>query len=289
MSEPLSPKQLARAIGSSESTVKRWIDKGIVEAIVTAGGHRKVAVDVALRFIREQGHDLIDPALLGLPTINPSTLSALDRTQEHLIEMLTEGNEPAARRLVIDLYMGGFSAARIFDEVLAPAFCEIGKRWECGKVEVYMERRACEACVRLLHHLHELLPHTRQSAPRALGCTLDGDPYTLSSCMAELSLRDIGWNSQSLGNMLPFETVRRAITREAPRLLWLSVSSVHSEDRFVVELNRLVDEAVAAGTAVVVGGRGLVPTLREKLRFSSYCDTFQQLTTFAKSLSNLQR
>ena len=45
-----------------------------------------------------------------------------------------------------------------------------------------------------------------------MGGTLDGDPYTLAACMSELVLRDCGWRASSLGNMLPFETLRSAGT-----------------------------------------------------------------------------
>lgn len=285
MSKLISPKQFARAIDVSESTVKRWVDNGSIVAIKTAGGHRRLSVDVAIRFAREHGHPLIRPETIGLPTLTQRTPNAIELERDALVENLVAGNEEATRQIVLDLYLSRHSLAVICDKVIAPAFCEIGNRWECGDVEVYMERRACELCMRLLHHLRDLVPAAGAEAPLAIGCTLDGDPYTVAACMASLVLRDSGWNASSLGNMLPFATIRRAIERERPKMIWMSISTVRTHERFVDEMNETVDYAVERGTAVVLGGRGLTQPIREKLHYTAFCDTFQQLVTTAASLA----
>jgi MerR family transcriptional regulator, light-induced transcriptional regulator len=51
----LSPKALAAAIGVSESSLKRWADEGRLAAERTAGGHRRIAVAEAVRFVRRRG------------------------------------------------------------------------------------------------------------------------------------------------------------------------------------------------------------------------------------------
>lgn len=40
-----SPKQVARRLGVSESSVKRWLDQGVVPVLRTAGGHRRVSAE----------------------------------------------------------------------------------------------------------------------------------------------------------------------------------------------------------------------------------------------------
>ena len=61
-----SPRKIADALGVGESTVKRWIDAGRLEADRTLGGHRRVALDEVLRFVREEGTDVVYPEALGL-------------------------------------------------------------------------------------------------------------------------------------------------------------------------------------------------------------------------------
>ena len=284
MSESLSPKQVARAIGVSESSLKRWCDRGLIPMQKTVGGHRRLPVDAVVRFIREHGYSLARPELLGLPDSVGRADWTLEQARERLKEALIAGDEEVCRQIVADFYLSNRSAALICDDLLTSAFHEIGDLWECGNVEVYEERRACELCARLVHELRRLIGRTGTAGPLALGGTLDGDPYTLAVSMAELVLRDVGWNAESLGHRLPFETVRSAVARLRPRLLWLSVTSIRDEPQFVEEMLRLFDVARAHDTAVVVGGRVLNADLRRRLRYSTYCDTYQHLSDFASLL-----
>ena len=66
LSESLSPKDFAGALGVSESSVKRWVDDGKIRALKTPGGHRRIAVHDALYFVRQTGADVARPELLGL-------------------------------------------------------------------------------------------------------------------------------------------------------------------------------------------------------------------------------
>ena len=61
-----SPRNVAQALGVGESTVKRWIDAGRMAADRTLGGHRRVALDEVLRFVRSEQMDVLHPEVLGL-------------------------------------------------------------------------------------------------------------------------------------------------------------------------------------------------------------------------------
>ena len=69
MAKSVSPKQLARAIGVSESSVKRWCDDGVIHTSYTPGGHRKIEIDQVLQFLRNTKHAIADPEILGLPSM----------------------------------------------------------------------------------------------------------------------------------------------------------------------------------------------------------------------------
>lgn len=60
-----SPREFAAAIGASESSVKRWVDAGELVAAKTAGGHRRIALTEAVRFIRQRGMSVVDAKALG--------------------------------------------------------------------------------------------------------------------------------------------------------------------------------------------------------------------------------
>ncbi|OYW17913.1 MAG: hypothetical protein B7Z55_11620, partial [Planctomycetales bacterium 12-60-4] len=71
--ELLTPKQVAVAIGVSESSLKRWCDRGILPTVRTAGGHRRIPTSGVLKFLQQSGHPLVQPEVLGLPRLDRPT------------------------------------------------------------------------------------------------------------------------------------------------------------------------------------------------------------------------
>ena len=260
------------------------MDRGLIQADKTGGGHRRLTLDAVLAFVRQQGREIADPEKIGLP---PGT--GISRTREHgahaeFLAAMTCGDEVTAQRVILDLYIGGLSVATICDSVITTAFHRIGELWRCGELEVYEERRACENCNRVVHELRRAVGAGPPAGPVAMGGTLDGDPYTLAADMAELVLRDAGWRASSLGHMLPFETLRKAIECDHPQLMWISITSIRDPDQFIANLNVLFDTALSCGCALVVGGQALTTDIRQRLRYTTYCDNFGHLEAFAKTI-----
>src|SRR5687767_2559257 len=65
--ELLTPKDLAAAIGASESSLRRWIDSGDIRVSRTAGGHRRIPLGEAVQFIRKIGAVIVRPEVLNMP------------------------------------------------------------------------------------------------------------------------------------------------------------------------------------------------------------------------------
>ena len=240
MQDLVTPKQVAKAIGVSESSLKRWCDRGLMASVRTAGGHRRIQVAEVLRYLRENGQDLMVPELLGLP---PMTAGAgprsLEKARERLVDALVRGDEIAAWRIGYDACQSGRRMSEIADGLLAPAFHEIGRRWGCGEVALYQERRSCEIAMRIIQELRRTIEPPHPSSLRAIGGTLPGDPYALPTALVELTLRDIGWNAMSLGTGLPVDTLLQAAVELKPRLLWVSVSSAPDQKQVRADLDRL--------------------------------------------------
>lgn len=284
--ELLSPKQVARAIGVSESSLKRWCDQGLIESVRTAGGHRRMSTADVLRFVREQGHTVVSPELLGLPPVSPRAELGLRRSMPRLVDALLAGNDSLSRQIVFDLYLARHPLSVICDEVIAAAFHEIGDRWACHDIDVYQERRSCQIAMQLMFDVRKVQP---QAEPRwtAIGGTIEGDLYTLPSTMAELVLRESGFHATALGISIPIASLARAVKHAQPQLFWLSVSHIRDGLDFVTEfavLSRACDEA---GTALIVGGRVLTEELRQRMTYSAFGDTMQHLESFARTLLHL--
>lgn len=286
MKRLLTPRQVALAIGASESSLKRWCDKGLLPTIRTAGGHRRLALDQVLDFLRQSGQTLVRPEVLGLPSATGQGAFVIDRAAAQLAAALLLGDEEQCRRIVFDLFLAKHSVAEIFDRVVAEAFVRIGQAWSCGEAEVYEERRGCEISQRLLHQLRAMLPVVDRAAPRAMGGTLSGDNYQLPTTMVELVLRDLGWAAQSLGTSLPRDTWLAALDAEQPQLLWLSVSHIPDEAQFLADYAVIHAAATERRVPVVVGGFALTPEVRSRMQYAAYGDQMRHLAGFAQAICN---
>ena len=225
--------------------------------------------------IRDSRH-LAEPELLGLPAGNAKQINFTEHCVDRLTQALIDGRDEICRRLIFDLYLGNERLGRIFDELIAPSFSQIGSRWRNGNLDIYQERRAGEICESILIELRSYLPIPNERSPYAIGATPAGDSYRIANRMAELILRELGWNAVSLGVSLPFATIEKAIVRYDPKLLWLSVSAIIKHETFFSEYEQLRRSA-GSQLAIIMGGNALTDDVRSKMDCTAYCDHMQDL------------
>ena len=282
--ELLSPRQVADALGVSESSIKRWSDDGLMATQKTAGGHRKLARADVLRFVREQGYDIGKPELLGLARVARDPF--VDRAvRDQLVAALVAGDAEAIRRLLVALVIRGEPLTAIFDELLAAALHEIGAQWEHGGVRVFQEHRAIELVHRALHEIRQLLTRRLPARrPTAIVATLSGDPYTVATTMAELTLYDAGWSVTNLGADNPAHTLVEAISSLRPRLICIGINWVGELEPFAAGYASIDAAARSERAALVIGGVRTTPALRAKIHYATCCASMRELADFASSL-----
>jgi methanogenic corrinoid protein MtbC1 len=199
---------------------------------------------------------LVAPEMLGLPVRTGQGSGVVERSQHLFQQHLTQGDEEGCRRIVFDLYLAGVSLAKICDDVVAVTFQQIGHLWECGQLEIFRERQACEICKHVLLEWRMLLPPVPATQPLAIGGTPAGDPYELPSLMVDLVLKSQGWQTKNLGGNLPFNTLLEALEQLHPALFWLSVSHEHEIQNLEMELTQFLTK-IPTDVRVVLGGRGV--------------------------------
>ncbi len=285
MKDPLTPKQVARAISVSESSVKRWCDKGTIRTQYTGGGHRRILLRDLLSFLKESSNEIVRPEVVGLPPATGHSLPRMDRACSQLTQAFLEGNEEQVRRIVLDLYLAENRISSICDQVISKAFEEIGNLWECGEAHVYQERVSCEVAMRLMRELRSIAARPNDNAPLAIGGAPQGDQYNLATTMVELVLCENDWNAKSLGGNLPFETISAAISDHRPRLFWLSVSHLTDKADFLKGYNQLY-ERFGSDIAFIVGGRALDESIRQQMSYTAFCDNLRHLESFAQTFLN---
>ena len=279
----LSARDMARAIGVSESSVKRWVDAGLLSASRTAGGHRRIDRPEAIRFVRSRRMAVVDPKILGFPEVRPGDGSAaLDEAA--LMRAFTEGAAHQAIGMVAGWFLGGQPLHGIFDGPVRGAMNALGGLWKQRADGVVIEHRATNICLHVLARIRLAMPPSPVDSPVAVGGAPSGDPYLLPSLMAAAVLRDSGYADMNLGPDIPIEFVRTAVQRYRPRLIWLSFSSKKSAGRSLRLLPELTEAVTATGGVLIVGGRALDGAQRTADPNVAVGDSMTELSAFARGL-----
>lgn len=284
ISSLLSTKQVAQALGVSVTTVKRWVDDGILPAHRTAGGHRKLLMADVVRIARTGNLPQVDMSHL-LPKVNLAVIDT-DVLLQQLFTAFQMHEWEQVRHVLLNAYRSGMPIESISDFVIAPAMLHVGHEWiHGGATTVSQEHLITQAMVGTLYELGGMLrtPIVGER-PIAIGGAPEHDHYVIPSLLAKLTLADSGWNAINLGPHTPFFAFIDAIEKWKPTLIWLSVSHLVDGDRFAKGYRELYSLAEKRGVAIAIGGRALTESVRMHLPYTSHSDGFTQFAAFAKSL-----
>ena len=252
----LTPKELAEAIGVSQSSLKRWADDGVIRYSRTAGGHRRIPVAEAIRFVRESGSTIVRPEILGLPDIQSviGQMPARAETPARLASYFTAGSAREARGLLLASYMSGVSVAEIFDQIIAPAMHQIGELWRHDDQGVFIEHRATDICLQAINQLRTMLL-VNDDAPAAVGGAPSGDPYLIPSMMSAIVLVAEGMHAVNLGANTPVSAMIHAARKHDAAMVWLSLSATEKLDTIEPYVMQLLEGLSDLEVRLVVGGR----------------------------------
>ncbi len=283
MPQLLTTKQVAKAIGISESSLKRWCDAEKIPSIRTAGNHRRLRLTDIVQLVRSGDLELQNPESLGLPANSGKGKWCLDRGQSELHSAITAGNGDAINQIIFDLFLSGITIAKICDKVITPVLHGIGEEWQTGEVSVYQERLGTNLISRTFYRLQQTMPRPIHSAPLAIGGSIEGDPYTIPTLMAESVLHEVGFHATSLGSNVPLESLALAVCDKRPRIMWLSLSKISDTKRFIGEYEKFYEKA-SQYAAVAVGGRALNDEIRQQMQATAFCNNMVEFANFAKAL-----
>lgn len=286
----VSTAHVARALGVGVSTVKRWVDEGILPAHKTAGGHRKLLLADVLRVAREGEFPRLDLSELHQVVAESQKSNDPESLSQQLSSALKQGQAETVHSLIHGAYRSGMAIETLADFVIAPAMHRLGHDWEQGRIEILHEHRGTQICMAALYALKAVLePQAERNRPLAVGGSPESDHYVLANLLAELVLLDAGWRTIDLGPHTPILSFRQALVELRPQLLWISISQLTNRDRFLAEYRELYREAEQAGVYVAIGGRALTSSLRSAMLYTTYGDGLRHLGAFARSHHSLPR
>jgi excisionase family DNA binding protein len=280
----LNTVQAAEALGVSVSTVKRWVDGGVLPAHRTAGGHRKLLRSEVLALARQGELPYGDLAALGGVAFRDPA-AELESIGTALYDALLRGHGGEVNAIIRRAYSSGIAIETLADRVIAPVMAKVGHGWETEHLDVWHEHRATQLCAGALYDLKEKLEaRAERNRPVAVGGTTEGDPYLLATVLAQLVLLDAGWDAVQLGPNTPLPSLEKTVPYLKPRLIWLSVSYLRDAEEFIGSFRIFYRGAEQHNVAVAIGGRALTEKIRLAIPYTTYGDGLTHLAAFAKTL-----
>ncbi|HEX8522560.1 MAG TPA: helix-turn-helix domain-containing protein [Tepidisphaeraceae bacterium] len=285
----LTPKELADAIGASESSLRRWVDSGRIQMSRTAGGHRRIPIEEAIRFIREARLPILRPDVLGLPApesssddVARSPLSDEDR----LYAALAGGDRKLARALTLGWFLQGRPLGYIFDGPITHALHRLGELFQHSDRGILIEHRATEMCVEIILLLKNLLPQAAEDAPVSLGGAPESDVYLVPTMMVGAVMQEAGYKDINFGPNTPVLLLKQAADEHQAKLVWLSVSVRMQNNRVRQQVEELARHLQQRDTHFVLGGRHVADLTPRGFGKVHIGQSMTELAAYAKALKH---
>ena len=259
----LTSAEVAKILGVTAGSVKRWTDLGLLRCARTVGRHRRFDPVEVDRFRKDQTGEV-------QPEHGPDV--------EGWLDLLLSDADP--HQLLTTLYS---ERARLgawwkVAESLAAVLEEMGERWTEGSLSILEEHMASERLSRILAQVSDQLP-SRPGAPRLLLTTAEGEEHTLGLSLAEMVIREHGWPVLWAGRRVPLSEIVAHVASGAVDAVAVAASSMADPGVLLAQTERLGAICRAGEVHLLLGGSGPWP---EWIPYGARVVTFQELRGWLK-------
>lgn len=252
MSRPLiTTTEASKILGVGATSVKRWADAGILTCVKTAGGHRRFRLEEVERLIDAQR----SPKAPANAAPDPEDE---DRQVERFTELLlSDANTYLLQSRLLE-HRGHLDSWWRVATIVGRVLAQLGEKWQAGKIRVIEEHMASERLERAISACSSQMS-VASNAPRAMLVVADDDEHTLGLALAELCLREAGWNTMWSGKRTPVGDLIDYVEREDLDLLAVSASSWSRPTELNHLLERVGPSCEQRNVHLVLGGTGPWP------------------------------
>lgn len=173
--------------------------------------------------------------------------------RDEYLAALLEPDPVRAREVVRAAVREGLGVEAAFEELLAPAMVEVGRRWQAGEIGVAHEHLASEVTGSLVSELGARLEPAAATGRLAVVCCSPEERHCLGGEMLSRLLEAAGWEVLFLGTTLPVGDLVALADEEAADVIALSTAMPHHLPA-VADAVRAVQE-LDEPPLVIVGGR----------------------------------
>lgn len=196
-----SPPNLAKLLKVNASTIKRWVDKGLLKAEKTGGGHRRISSESLALFISNQ------KSLSGfsyiLAKINKEKNTERKTGWQEYYFFLYANTSLSSKNILEELLLRGMDLLEIIDSIILPVLVKIGQSWRDGKLNIYEEHRMTFLLRSDLLRLDRMLSPIKTKAPVAILACVKDEQHEIPLILLHLLLKQKGWRTIILGINTP--------------------------------------------------------------------------------------
>lgn len=281
----ISSQLAGKILGVSVSTVKRWVDDKILPADITPGGHRKILVADLIRLSRQGVLPVGDFSKLPLIETQPNNSALLQISADNFYQALRNQSLLSCNNIILSAYRNKMPIEKITDDIIQPSMARIGEEWMNGTLPIFYEHCSTQLCISTLFELRNFInSRDNTNGPIAIGGCITNEHHQLCNMLVDVLLFDLGWNTINIGANTPIESFVDGINHYKPKLVWMSTTNISNVDQFIKDNFLLFDKVCDAGSVLVIGGQGLTPAIRKKIKFHFYGDTMCHLADYARGL-----
>jgi excisionase family DNA binding protein len=252
-----SPPELARMLSVNESTVKRWIDRGLLHATRTPGGHRRVHIDDLQKFLATQKK----------ARKHSYTLARYAKDVEHegwqrYYDLHFDYKAREAQSYLVGAMITYGNVRTVLEQIVIPSLVNIGAQWREGNLDIADEHRMTFLIRADLHALESMLPAPKSDAPCALLACVPEENHELALQMVSLIARTNGWRTTILGINVPASEVLRVSKEHDIDMVMLAKQyDSGSKAAYVREVRKHLKKDVP----LVLGGAGWSASEQKRL------------------------
>ncbi|MGB0757050.1 MAG: helix-turn-helix domain-containing protein [Patescibacteria group bacterium] len=255
-----TPPQLASLFKVNVSTIKRWVDRGMLESIKTPGGHRRITQEQLNAFIKK--YPKYDSQSYILQKLSTNRKNQNIQWKEYFVYLRNDLPDEALK-VIEQSFLLGTDLPTILDELITPTLQEIGREWQNGKLSIYEEHRMSFVMRQHLHSLDRYIPKQKKiKKKRALLACAPHDHHEIPLLMVGLILKTKGYDTCVLGINVPLNEIKKA--QKSCNAEYIAISKTYSQDTGATFYTRLDNYCKKTNTRFIVGGSGWGESVKKK-------------------------
>jgi len=244
-----TPKQIAQMLNVNESTIKRWVDKGLLNAYITSGGHRRIYQEDLLAFKKASNHNKKHSYTLRKSRLH----THFKEPWMEYYNLLLENYHKEAKAIIVNEFLRNISIVEVIQKIIFPTLEHVGSEWITGNIEIHDEHRISFHIREQLIALYQLIPEPKNGKKVILAC-ISGDWHEIPLQTSALILKSYGYEPIILGVNAPEKEILEASKK------WLAtiviVIKIYKENKKSEYLGKLEKYIKKNKSLLIYGGDG---------------------------------